>query len=271
MTASRRRRPGLAALIASAGLVVGSPALAPTVLPTTVGIADAAPDSGRSAAPAPARIALDGTSNARTFSNYTTADGRAVSGAVIRSADLQNLTARGVRTLRQRDVATIIDLRTDVERMLKPNRAVPGATTVVADVMALAPLAGSADFPGMYRTFVDNPGARRAYGTMLASVLRTVESGHGVLIHCSAGRDRTGWASAVILRAVGVDMSVIEADFTAGRTGVDVRWLRGAFAHARTLYGSFDRYLTEGLGFSADQRQRLRTALTAQDGPVTRG
>nr|WP_226995862.1 tyrosine-protein phosphatase [Gordonia phthalatica] len=112
-------------------------------------------------------------------------------------------------------------------------------------------------------TFVDNPGARQAYKKMLDAVLTTAEAGHTTLINCSAGRDRTGWAAAVILRMLDVDMTVIEADFTAGNMGVDVRWLRGAFAHATALYGGFDNYLTKGLGFSPAKQQRLRAALTS--------
>ena len=256
INSARRRAAAVAAALA---VTAGSVA----VVPAAAGVAEAVPGAAQQAVPAPARIALDGSYNTRTLANYTTRDGRAVSDRVIRTADLQNLTNRGLRTLREHGVRTIVDLRTDFERTLKPNRRVPGTTTVVADVMALAPLAGSADFPGMYRTFVDNPGARQAYRKMLDSVLTTVEGGGTALINCSAGRDRTGWAAAVILRILDVDMKVIEADFTAGSMGVDVRWLRGAFAHATALYGSFDDYLTKGVGFSAAKRERLRAALTA--------
>lgn len=216
------------------------------------------------AVPAPDRVALGGVYNARTFGNYRNTDGQALTDRVIRSGDLQNLTDAGIAELRRRDVRTIIDLRTTFERQLKPNRPVPGAKVVVADVMALAPLAGSADFPGMYRTFVDNPGAREAYRSALLEVATTVDRGDSVLIQCSAGRDRTGWLAAVLLRIAGADMATIEADFLANNTGVDVNWLRGAFAHADRMYGSFDGYLHKGLRLSDKDIASIRTAMLTQ-------
>ncbi|GAA4740839.1 tyrosine-protein phosphatase [Gordonia alkaliphila] len=217
------------------------------------------------AVPAPERVNLGGVYNARTFGSYTNTDGQALTDRVIRSGDLQNLNNAGLAELQRRDVTTIVDLRTSFERQLKPNRPVPGAKVVVADVMALAPLAGSADFPGMYRTFVDNPGAREAYRTMLLQVATTVERGDSVLIQCSAGRDRTGWGSAVLLKIAGADMKTIEADFTANNTGADVAWLRGAFAHVDRIYGGFDGYLRKGLRLSTAEIESIRTAMIASD------
>jgi len=130
-------------------------------------------------------------------------------------------------------------------------------------VMAMAPLAGAADFPGMYRVFVDNPGARDAYRSSVLHIIRTASSGDTTVLHCTAGRDRTGWGSALILRILGVDMATIEADFMAARNGTDVNWLRGAFRHADALYGSFDGYVKRGLRLTDQDVDRLRAALTA--------
>lgn len=240
-------------------------------LAAAVGLApfaiDAAPaqavPSPQAPAPAAERLNLGGVYDARTFADYRSADGSALGDRVIRSGDLQNLSNAGVAELRRRDVTTIVDLRTTVETQLKPNRAVPGARVVRADVMALAPLAGSADFPGMYRTFVDNPGARDAYRTTLLEVAKAGERDDSILIQCSAGRDRTGWASAVLLRIAGVEMKTVEADYLAGRNGADVSWLRGAFAHADRMYGGFDGYLHKGLRLSDADIARVRTALLA--------
>ncbi|GAA3960040.1 tyrosine-protein phosphatase [Gordonia caeni] len=245
----------------AAGLTV---AAAVGLAPLVVGTAPAqAVPSQQAPAPAAERVQIGGVYDARTFADYRTADGRALGDRVIRSGDLQNLNNAGLAELRRRDVTTIVDLRTVVETQLKPNRVVPGARVVRADVMALAPLAGSADFPGMYRTFVDNPGAREAYRTTLLEVAKAGEAGDSILIHCSAGRDRTGWASAVLLRIAGADMKTIEADFLAGHNGTDVNWLRGAFAHADRMYGSFDGYLHKGLRLSDADISRIRSAVLA--------
>lgn len=254
----RRTRRNRAAGIAAA-VTLG-------IAPLTVDAAPAAADPPQQQQQqqnpaAPARIVLGGVYNARTFANYRTADGRALNARVIRSGDLQNLTDGGVAELRSRKVTTVVDLRSGLEQQLKPNRRVPGIRIVDADVMALAPLAGAADFLGMYRTFVDNPGAREAYRTTLLEVAKAGERGESIVIHCSAGRDRSGWASAVLLRIAGVPMPVIEADFMAGDNGTDVHWLRGAFAHANLIYGSFDGYLKKGLRLTDRDIERVRAAL----------
>lgn len=255
----RVRTPGKRRIAAvAAAVAVGLAPLAVDAAP-----AQAVPQAQQTVAPAPDRVGIGGVYNARTFGNYTTTDGRRLNDRVIRSADLQNLTDAGVAELQRRDVTVIVDLRTDVEKTLKPNRPVPGARMVQADVMAMAPLAGSADFFGMYRVFADNPGAREAYRTTLLEVSDALARGDSALIQCSAGRDRTGWAAAVLLKIAGADMATIEADFLAGNDGVDVNWLRGAFAHVDAIYGNFDNYLRHGLRLSDAQVETLRAQLTA--------
>lgn len=250
----RTRRAVTFAAVLAVGLVPLAVAPAP---------ATAVPQQSRPAAAPPERLHLGGVYDARTFANYRNTDGQALSDRVIRSGDLQNLDDAGVAELRRRDVTTIVDLRTVIETQLKPNRPVPGARVVRADVMALAPLAGSADFAGMYRTFVDNPGAREAYRTTLLEVAKAGQRDERVLIQCSAGRDRTGWASAVLLKIAGADTATIEADYLAGRNGADVGWLRDAFAHADRMYGSFDGYLHQGLRLSDADIARIRAAMLA--------
>ncbi|GAC58538.1 hypothetical protein GOHSU_42_00300 [Gordonia hirsuta DSM 44140 = NBRC 16056] len=140
-------------------------AFAVGLLPVAVDAAPAraVPQTQQDAARAQ-HVTVGGVYGARTFGNYRTAEGRNVTDRVIRSGDLQNLNDSGLATLRSRQVSSIVDLRTGVETAVKPNRVVPGARLHHFDVMGLAPLAGSADFPGMYRTFVDNPAAREALG-----------------------------------------------------------------------------------------------------------
>ena len=250
----------VAAAAAAVALVL-TPVAATALTPAT---AYAVPNTQQQRpAPAPERIAIDGAYNTRTFTNYPAKDGAAISDRVIRGSDLSRLTPTGEQQLRDRGVTRVIDLRTDIERTLNPNRPVRGADLVIADVMKFAPLAGAADFPGMYRTFVDNPGAREAYRLMILSTTETAAKGETVYIHCTAGRDRTGWGSAVMLRLLGVDQATIEADFLAGNDGVDVAWLRGAFDHVDTVYGSWDNYVRHGLRLSDQQVADFRAAVLA--------
>jgi protein-tyrosine phosphatase len=57
---------------------------------------------------------------------------------------------------------------------------------------------------------VDLPSARESYGRWLADLA----SGKGpVLVHCTNGKDRTGWAVALVLLAVGVDVDDVMTDY----------------------------------------------------------
>lgn len=107
------------------------------------------------------------------------------------------------------------------------------------------------------------------------------------LFHCSAGKDRAGWAGTIVLLALGVDEDqVIEqyllsnraADEIAASTGggakvdgwrgllsplLEVRreYVEASFEAVRVEYGDFDSYLRTGLEFSDAQRERLQDNL----------
>lgn len=111
-----------------------------------------------------------------------------------------------------------------------------------------------------------------------------------VLMHCAAGKDRAGLSIAVTLLAVGVAREAIEADYLESaavhrrykvwrsRDSDDamapeamellsplfdarVEYLAAAFEAIEQTWGSTERYLTEGLGCGAEQRERLRERL----------
>jgi protein-tyrosine phosphatase len=138
----------------------------------------------------------------------------------------------------------------------------------------------------IYRWFVSAPLARAAFGT----ALRRIAAASGPLLyHCSAGKDRTGWLSAVLLGALGADRATIAEDYlltnevTAGdvekilgalnvRKGVPPEILRpvldaapeyldAAFAQVEADYGTLDGYLRGGLGLAEDEVAALRARL----------
>ncbi|GAA1480519.1 tyrosine/lipid phosphatase LipA [Gordonia sinesedis] len=266
---SRRTRTLRAAVTGAAALAV---AVTPAVLPDavadrTVAVAAAAP-----AVAAPQEVRLAGTQNTRTFAAYRTVDGAAISPRVLRSDNLSKITPADQRALAKLRVTTIIDLRTSLERTIQPNRAVPGARARVADVLGGTPVTNLVDLPTAYRAFVTDPGARRAFRSALLETRRTVESGQAILVHCTAGKDRTGWYSAVLLTILGVDRATVERDFLASNrfrhanandplNGVNIAWLRSAFATADRKYGSFDGYVRKGLGLTQADIDGLRSAV----------
>ena len=93
-----------------------------------------------------------------------------------------------------------------------------------------------------------------------------------MLFHCSAGKDRTGWLSAVLLTVLGVDRQVVDADFLASNSfrhasptdplnGVNIGLLNAAFASADKTYGSFENYVHKGLRLSDSDIAGLKKAL----------
>jgi len=122
--------------------------------------------------------------------------------------------------------------------------------------------------------------------------LRTVVAAEGapVLWHCSAGKDRAGFAAAILLRILGVPADVVLADYSLSKDytlaarkndllllrlfkgseaadklevimGVEPEWLAAGFAEIDARYGSFDNYVRDALELSDADVNRLRSTL----------
>ena len=114
--------------------------------------------------------------------------------------------------------------------------------------------------------------------------------GAPVVWHCSAGKDRTGFAAAILLRILGAPRDVVMQDYMASREhalearksqllllrvfkgeeaadklaimmGVEEAWLHAAFEEIDAQWGSFDNYVRQGLELSRADIQRLRQSL----------
>ncbi|AZG44125.1 tyrosine-protein phosphatase [Gordonia insulae] len=260
-TAGRR----LVCAVSALGVIV-----APTVLPTMIGTATAAPS--RSVVAAPAAFDLAGTDNTRTFTSYRTTDGHAINDRVIRSDNLSRITPADQRKLSDDGVTSIIDLRTQIERTLQSDRPVPGATLETYDVLGAQPPTSLVDMQSSYRAFVTDASARQAFRKTLLDIKNTAGKSEATLFHCTAGKDRTGWAAAVLLTVLGVDRATVERDYLASNTfrhanandplnGVNIAWLRTSFAAADQTYGSFDNYVHQGLRLTDADITGLKKAL----------
>jgi protein-tyrosine phosphatase len=175
--------------------------------------------------PSPALwIDLDGAVNARAV----------VPGVLLRSDNLQSLTDADVRRLVDEDgLEVVLDLRTDVEVELEgpgPLTAQPGVriehrslypdsggnTDLEADTIkpwGHAHEDESPDEPPVVRAYMSY--LRRRPDSIVESV-RTIARARGaVLVHCAAGKDRTGVVVALALDAAGVERAAIVADYMA--------------------------------------------------------
>lgn len=265
-----RRR--LAGALAAAAIVTTPAVVAPA-------IAAAAP------APAPAPsltatrqlIGLQGTDNTRTFSPYRTKDGKSIRTNVIRSDNLSRITAADQQTLAKLKVTSIIDLRTALESSIQPDKSVPGATLHRFDVLGATPPTTLIDLQSAYRAFVTDPQARLAFRNTLLNIKNTTAKGNTALFHCTAGKDRTGWASAVLLTILGVDRSTVNADYLASNVyrharpndplnGVNISMLNASFTAVNQTYGSFDNYVHKGLGLTDADIASLKKSLLVDRG-----
>lgn len=222
---------------------------------------------------APTRlIKLDGTQNTRTFDGYVTRDSKSITAAIIRSDNLSKITAADAGRLARLGVTTIIDLRTSMERAIQPDRSVPGARLHYDDVLGATPPSTLIDLTSAYRAFVTDAHARAEFASALRLITRTVASGHTVVFHCTAGKDRTGWTAAMLLTVAGVDRATVERDYLDSNVyrhtnpndplnGVNLGLLRTSFSTANQVYGSFDNYLRSGLRLSAAEVTALRNVV----------
>lgn len=165
-------------------------------------------------------VTLERGSNFRDLGGYPAADGRHVRwGLIYRTAAMPMLTDADYAYLRDLSIRSIIDLRSVEERQIAPDGmpAHSGALYLAHDYPADtifsrigAPPAAGAPSPvlGLYRTWLVSlaPQYRDIFDQLL--------KGEGaVSYHCSAGQDRTGVATALVLSALGVPRDVIMADY----------------------------------------------------------
>ncbi|MER7733349.1 tyrosine-protein phosphatase [Streptomyces erythrochromogenes] len=255
---------------------------------------DFTPQRGQGLRLADRLVKLEGTANFRDAGGYRTATGQWVKmGEVYRSDALNKLTPADLAKLRRLHIRTVFDLRMEDERTKDADKVPAGAAYVVADVFA-----GSGSFQTMPRTpeeavramvdaeraMVSGAGGKKAYAQVLDGIER--DRARSVLFHCTAGKDRTGWANAALLTALGVPRQTVEADYLASndyrkaandailshlpaqqaavyKPLLDVRpeYLNAGYDEVRTTYGSFDRYLEDGLGIDARELKQLKKDL----------
>jgi protein-tyrosine phosphatase len=178
----------------------------------------------------PLWIELDGAVNARAV----------VPGALLRSDNLQALSPRDVRLLVEREgLELVLDLRTDVEVELEgpgPMTTEPmvriehhslypdsgGHTDFDADAIKPWGPVDEDELPGetaVVRAYMSY--LRRRPDSVIDSVRAIARAHRAVLVHCAAGKDRTGVVVALALDAAGVDRDAIVADYLATRERIE--------------------------------------------------
>jgi len=186
------------------------------------------------------RIELGGCFNFRDIGGYTTADGRIVRWRrLFRSDALHRLSEDDLDLLRPFGISSIIDLRTDREldeAELGLLHAEPGAIHLRAPFIAQVEInldshaATPPDLADLYANMLTY--ARPAIATVFTHL--AAPSSYPAIVHCAAGKDRTGMTIALILRTLGVSDKDIVADY-ALTEGFLASWVEVARAAGQTV------------------------------------
>ncbi len=177
-------------------------------------------------------IALAGAPNFRDLGGYATTAGRRVRPRLVfRSGELSRLTEADYARLAPLDLRVVCDFRTAAERRRDPTRW-RGSPVPRFELLSIGegtnrlPTSESEAHAFIERFYRDVP---LRYADRYAAVFDTLVAGGSPLVmHCSAGKDRTGIASALLLTALGVSHSTVVADYALTN-----RYLGSAATHAR--------------------------------------
>lgn len=257
-------------------------------------------------------LGIASLSNLRDLGGYKTRDSMVIRrGLVFRSNQLYRISTGDMEKIAALKLKNDFDLRTTRERESKPDELPSGVRNISLDMLAdaseesFAKLdellrdpkrrstvsgGGAAEaetaMKQIYCDMVTLPSAKTALGQLFTRL--AINGNTPALFHCSSGKDRTGWAAAVLLSMLGVPKETIIRDFVRSNDyilppykktiddfikaggepgippailGVKASYLEAAFNEVQRVYGSMDRYFIDGLGIDAEKQRILKAAL----------
>lgn len=251
-------------------------------------------------------LQLDNALNVRDLGGYPGKSGKLIRPQkLVRSGEIYQLTESDQQQLSDYHIKTIVDFRSPEERTEKPDQEIKGIQNVflpifpVDETMAsISPSALFSDinrgFSGqdqmikVYRSFVLEPAIRQAYREFLDVLLAHDDPNEAVLFHCTAGKDRTGFAAALIMQILDVDQRRIFENYLATNrylkdhlkqvldyakkegasdrllTSIEdlmqakIEYLSNSYISIYKEFGSQRRFLKDGLKVSDAEFEKLR-------------
>ncbi|NLR09040.1 MULTISPECIES: tyrosine-protein phosphatase [Lactobacillaceae] len=226
-------------------------------------------------------VKLAGTKNTRDIGGYKTANGQwqIRHNRLLRSDNLNKINNNDKKILSaDHHVTSIVDFRTNGQISSLPNQQIAGVDNTSISILGEKAFTdGSAlseEFAGDGGFYVQQlefgQSAVQGYGRFLNMLL---QNNYATLYHCSSGKDRTGIATVLIMSILGMDEKTITNDFMqsyqTGRT-VKASWLKEYFREIKSRYVTMNRYITNVIGFSRPQQEKLRSMyLVSTDGTNT--
>lgn len=247
-------------------------------------------------------LPIEGAPNFRDLGGYRTGDGHRVKwGLLYRTDALSELTDNDQRYLERLDIQRIVDFRVPDEAAQAPDRL---PQSLAPRYMPMPVMFNGQNYNNFVKQLMNGDTKDLHLDKLLVDANRLfVEQGtplfrdwlHGLMqtggaqvFHCTAGKDRTGFAAAIFLLSLGVPEQTVMQDYLASNQylreknersiwkmrifslfradtdgvqqlmGVDPAYLQSAFDAMKKNYGSIDNYLREGLGVDDEFRTRLR-------------
>lgn len=246
--------------------------------------------------------------NFRDYGDYAAGHARIARGRLYRSAHQARATEADLEGLAKLNLATVVDLRRSSERRDQPSRRPAGWGGRVIESAHddggeaphitflknsdLTETSGRAFMTDTYRRLPFEP----AHVDLFSRYFTALGEGEGpILIHCAAGKDRTGLLAALTHSLLGVSRDDLIADYLltnravdlegraesiakkltemTGRPashgavvaflGVEADYLHGAFAEITAQHGSLAAYMEQALGVDPGLAERIRGQLTA--------
>jgi len=252
---------------------------------------------------------IAGIINLRDVGGYANIRGQMVaSGLLYRSGQLNVVSDAAQESLVRLGLSTVFDLRTAAECADLPDRLPAGVTVIHLDVLADAVTSVAAHLADLfenpvvadellrsgkirehyvntYKNLIGSDAACEAYGQMFRQIA-TLEG--PALFHCTAGKDRTGWAAAALLSLLGVPEQIVLEDYLlssapvlasfqpylddfAAKGGnpallkpvftVEPAYLATSMNEVQRQFGSIEEYFRTGLELSDDVTGQIRQRL----------
>lgn len=252
-------------------------------------------------------LAFEGISNFRDLGGYQTEDGRTVKwGALYRSGTFATASRSDLAYLEKLNLSALIDFRSTPEKEEEPSQLpdpplfqvveIPtlddGNKAIIGEVMQRIETGNFAGFEPDDFMLKSNRQFATTFTPQFREFMHTLLEAKGkpVVWHCSAGKDRTGFAAAIVLRILGVPQDLVVQDYMASKThaldarsrellmiklfsgkeaeekmtilmGVEPQWLQAAFNAIDEQWGDFETYVKQGLKLTEQDINSLRDTL----------
>lgn len=244
-------------------------------------------------------IAFDGVRNFRHFGDYETRDGGRVRGGLYRSGHFARASGEDRKRLTDMRLTVVTDLRRPLEREREPSRwdDVLNPRVLASDISGHAEpphmaflregdlsAAGIRDFMlATYRRLPTDPGNKQAFAAGLRALADHGED-ESFVVHCAAGKDRTGIFCAMVLELAGVERPTVVEDYLMTNKAVDYDRLVPEVAaniadrtgrtveedSMRIFLGVDGDYIAEAFGVMGRAEDYMRDELGLDDSEITR-